>query len=658
MKPIKIAHVHNFYQLPGGEDQVVKQEAAMLRSLGHEVVEYRKHNDEIRRMPARSRWVTALRTPWSPRSYREFKRFLAQHKPDLVHFHNTFPLISPSACYAAKKMGIPVVQTLHNYRLLCPGGAFFRQGEICEKCVERSLGYSLVHRCYRDSLVQTAAVALMLQVNRMLRTWDRKVDRYIVLTEFAKRKFVDSGLPEHKIVVKPNFVQSETDEAPKKAFFLYVGRLSREKGVDRLIESWKALDPSNRLIVIGDGPDGPSLRSRAEHCPHILFLGSRDSDVVMQYMREARFLIVPSVCYEGFPMTVVEAYSVGTPVIGNAVGSLEEIVEDGVTGYHYQAEDEAGLAEAIRKAGADEEYERLRANVRLVYRKKYSKRLNEDRLMRIYEELVRPEGAIADWPPDFSRLRSGHVLETKVTALSLRQTADEIEKWAVEKISKYVCVCTTHSLVTATERSEFRTALNRAGICTPDGMPLVWALRALGFRNQERVDGTSLMKELCGRASRNGYGVYLYGCTPATLASLEEALQKEFPGLRIVGTASPPFRELSEEEELGFIADINACRPDFVFVALGCPKQELWMHRHRHRVHGVMLGVGAAFDYIAGNLKRPPRLVQNAGLEWLFRLMMEPRRLWRRYAHNNSKFIYKYLLSFRRNRIRTRKTEA
>jgi exopolysaccharide biosynthesis WecB/TagA/CpsF family protein len=659
MQPIKIVHVHNYYQHAGGEDKVVGQEIELLRTMGHQVIPYRKHNDEIKRMSLGGKLLAPWRTIWSLRSYREMKRFLSLHKPDIVHFHNTFPLISPSAYYAAKKLGLPVVQTLHNYRLLCPAGAFFQNGAVCEKCAEQTLLHAVTKGCYRESRLQSAVVAAMLAVNRRIRTWERKVDRYIVLTEFARDKFVQNGLPADKIAVKANFTQSSGEEAPKKAFFLYVGRLSREKGADTLIDNWRDMDPSKQLIVIGDGPDELRLRRQARHMPNIVFLGNQDSSVVMQHMREARFLIVPSICYEGFPMTVIEAYSVGTPVLCNCIGSLAEIVEDGVTGFHYEVGDRTQLPAVIRKAEEEGVYELLQRNVRFVYRTRYDKTLNASRLVQIYEQLLQP----ASNPEEAEeraggQLAGGYVLESEITALSLGDTAAEIERWIGEGTPNYVCVCTTHSLVTATERDDFKRALAQAGICTPDGMPLVWALRALGYRGQERVDGTTLTKELCRRASKRGYRIYLYGCTDKTLSVLRSKLEREYPGISIVGTASPPFRALTEEEERAYVDGINACDPDLVFVALGCPKQEVWMNRHRHRIQGVMLGVGAAFDYLAGNITRPPVFLQRLGLEWLFRLLMEPRRLWKRYAYHNSKFIYRYFLSFRRNKLKTRKLEA
>jgi exopolysaccharide biosynthesis WecB/TagA/CpsF family protein len=657
MQPIKIAHVHNYYQHEGGEDKVVGQEIKLLREIGHEVIVYDKHNDEIKNMALGKKLVTMLQTVWSIQVYMDFKRFLIQNKPDLVHFHNTFPLISPSAYYAAKKMGIPVVQTLHNYRLLCPAGVFFHNGEVCEKCSQGSLMNSIVLGCYRDSRLQSAVVATMLWVNRLLGTWNRKVDRYIVLTEFAKQKFVEKGLPEYKITVKSNFTKDNSEPNPRKPFFLFVGRLSSEKGADLLIESWKTVDNALQLVIIGDGPEEHKLVEAAKYHPNIRFMGKQDSSVVMQCMREARFLIVPSICYEGFPMAVIEAYSVGTPVICNRIGSLQEIVIDSETGFHYDVHKKDELAQAIQRSTEDGVYEVLCANVKRIYRSQYTKELNIARLLEVYGEVLEPANKLAE-STHKNRLRSGYILDSQITALDFTETLQQIDQWMANGISKYVCVCTTHSLVTASQHGEFKKALNQASICTPDGMPLVWALRALGYKQQDRVDGTSLMKELCKLSSERHYRIYLYGCIPGTLTTLKQKLEFDYPGIQIVGTASPPFRKLDEEEERMYINHINQCTPDLVFVALGCPKQEVWMNKNQYAVKGVMIGVGAAFDYLAGNITRPPIVIQKAGLEWLFRLLMEPRRLWKRYLYNNSTFIYKYLKSFHRNRVNTKNSNA
>ncbi|PKG23704.1 WecB/TagA/CpsF family glycosyltransferase [Niallia nealsonii] len=244
----------------------------------------------------------------------------------------------------------------------------------------------------------------------------------------------------------------------------------------------------------------------------------------------------------------------------------------------------------------------------------------------------------------------GKIIKTNITALTFNQTIDVIEGWIKNKKNDYVCVCNTHSLVTADEDEEFEEVLNNAGICTPDGMPLVWALKKYGYINQDRVDGPNLMLKLCELALLNGYRVYLYGGTNDNLNKLEKDLKNRFKGINIVGKYSPPFRELSKQEDDEIIDMINSTNPDLVFVSLGCPKQETWMYKHRNSINGIMLGVGAAFEFIIGNIKRPPIIFQKLGLEWLFRLISEPKRLWKRYAYNNPVYVYRFLQTYKKNK--------
>ena len=252
-----------------------------------------------------------------------------------------------------------------------------------------------------------------------------------------------------------------------------------------------------------------------------------------------------------------------------------------------------------------------------------------------------------------NNIKYGYILDSKISALSFSQTIQVIEDWIRQKKSEYVCVCNTHSLVTASNEIFFKNVLEQAGICTPDGMPLVWALKLNGFKQQDRVDGPNLMLKLCELSSKKGYKIFLYGNKQETLDKLENKLTSMYEGLQIVGKYSPPFRELTKEELIEIRKIINSSNPDLIFVSLGCPKQEIWMYNNREHIKGIMLGVGAAFDFITGDLKRPPLFIQKLGLEWLFRLISEPRRLWKRYAYNNTMFIYKFLKTYKKNKIRT-----
>lgn len=235
------------------------------------------------------------------------------------------------------------------------------------------------------------------------------------------------------------------------------------------------------------------------------------------------------------------------------------------------------------------------------------------------------------------------ILGAHIDAVSWGDVLQTISQWAAGRESRYVCVCSVHSLVTAKQDNSFNSIINKADLSTADGMPLVWMLRTRGFRGQQRIYGPDLMWKYCERTAKTGHSVYLYGSSAGVLDRLQARLHEAFPALKIAGAYSPPFREMSEEEDRRIVDEINRSGAGVVFVGLGCPKQERWMAAHRGRIQATMIGVGAAFDFHAGTLRQAPRWIQRAGLEWLYRLMTEPRRLWRRYLYNNSFFVY-YLI--------------
>jgi N-acetylglucosaminyldiphosphoundecaprenol N-acetyl-beta-D-mannosaminyltransferase len=231
------------------------------------------------------------------------------------------------------------------------------------------------------------------------------------------------------------------------------------------------------------------------------------------------------------------------------------------------------------------------------------------------------------------------ILEAYIDALTWDDAIKRILRWGEARESRYVCICNVHSVVTTTQDIEFKLAVNNADMSTPDGAPIAWALRRLGFRTQERINGPDLMMKYLALVENSPQKIFFYGSTEDTLQKLRIALRDQFPNLQIAGTYSPPFRPLSREEDEDIIDMINASGANVVFVGLGCPKQEKWMADHRGRIHAVMIGVGAAFDYHSGVVKRAPLWWQRNGLEWLYRLGSEPRRLFMRYAVTNTLFI-------------------
>ncbi|HJX83300.1 MAG TPA: glycosyltransferase family 4 protein, partial [Candidatus Angelobacter sp.] len=348
---MKILIVHNVYQQRGGEDAVVEAESRLLEDNGHTVILYRRHNDELRRRKMIGAFSTAVGTVWATDSYRALSLLLMREKPQVAHFHNTLPLVSPAGYYACCAAGVPVVQTLHNYRLLCPAATFLRNGRICELCLGHRFAWpSVVHACYRHSRPSSAAVAGMLWIHRFMRTWATKVNLYVALSEFARRKFIQGGFASDRLVVKPNFVHNDPGARSVRGdYAFFAGRHSEAKGLSVLIRAWSNLRVQVPLRIAGDGP----LRAEIEQqvlqrkLTNISFLGFLPEEETRRQMSGARFLIVPSLWFEGFPMVIAEAFALGVPVVCSRLGSLEEIVEDHKTGLHFEPDNADDLSTKI-----------------------------------------------------------------------------------------------------------------------------------------------------------------------------------------------------------------------------------------------------------------------------------------------------------------------
>lgn len=376
--------VHNFYQRPGGEDSVFRAEGAMMRERGHTVHEYTVHNDAVANL---SRPALAAATIWNRSSEAAIDRAVATSGAAVAHFHNTFPLISPSASCAARRRGAGVVQTLHNYRLFCPAGMFFRDGEQCEACLGAPVPWrAVMHGCYRQSRSATSVAVSMLTFHRAIGTYDRGVDVYVALTEFGRRKFIEGGLPAERIVVKPNAVADPGVGRHAGGNVLFVGRLTPEKGIEDLLLAWRrvhARTPEARLTIIGDGPCANLVSGDV---PGVTWLGWRSPDEVIRQMQDAAILVFPSIQREGFPMTIVEAFATGLPVVASRFESMLDIVRDGEVGRLYRHHDEEDLAAVLENLLRDEGARRaygLRA--RAEYEAKYTPARNYAQLMAIYD---------------------------------------------------------------------------------------------------------------------------------------------------------------------------------------------------------------------------------------------------------------------------------
>jgi glycosyltransferase involved in cell wall biosynthesis len=394
---LRILQVHNAYQQSGGEDAVRSSEDSLLRSAGHVVIHYFRDNNEIAAYGLLKKSTLGLRTIWAWDSHREITELLRAERPDVAHFHNTFPLISPAAYYACRAAGVPVVQTLHNYRLLCPAGVLFRCGRVCEECIKHSLWRGVLHACYRSSRGKTSAVALMLTVHRWLGTWMHVVDCYITLTEFSRRKFIEAGLPAEKIAVKPNFVRADPGTCKGAGeCAVFVGRLSGEKGLQTLLTAWELLNSRIPLEIVGDGPLRPTLQNEAQRrmMGGVHFRGWMVPDETLAAIKQARFLVFPSECYEGFPVAIAEAFACGVPVIASRLGAMQEIVQDGCTGLHFTPGNADDLAAKVGWAWAHpKEMAAMGRAARAEYEAKYTAERNYQMLMEIYQRVLGARGS-------------------------------------------------------------------------------------------------------------------------------------------------------------------------------------------------------------------------------------------------------------------------
>jgi glycosyltransferase involved in cell wall biosynthesis len=396
---MKVLVAHNAYQHAGGEDVVVRNETQLLRQHGHEVFEYL---DDNCRIPELGNARLAIETMWSRRSYKRLSAVLTEFRPDVAHFHNTFPLISPSAYYAAKKHGAAVVQTLHNFRLLCVNALFLRNGRICEDCLGKNVAYpGVIHGCYRGSRTASAGVAAMVAMHRMVGTWTKAVDLYVALSEFGRSKFVQGGLPADKIVVKPNGLAEDPGQgAGDGNFALYAGRLSAEKGIGILLSAWSRIGRDLPLKIVGEGPASVEVQRACHEIAGVEWFGFQPRPRVLSLMKQAQFILIPSVCYENFPAVAVEAYATGTPVVASNIGSLPSIVDEGRTGLLFRPGDVEDLrAKALALASDPNRLAAMRRQARTEFETRYSPSASYPPLAEAYRRAIQAVKTGAPFEP-------------------------------------------------------------------------------------------------------------------------------------------------------------------------------------------------------------------------------------------------------------------
>lgn len=387
---MRIVMMHNRYRMPGGEDVSVAAEAALLRSRGHKVDLYELSNEQIADLgPLRA----GARTVWSQQAYEDAIELLEGRPVDILHVQNFFPLISPSVYYAARRAQVPVVQSLRNYRLICPNGLLYRDGKPCEDCIGRWPWPGVLHSCYRGSHLASGATAAMLSVHRFVGTWVRLVDVYIALSAFARGRLVEGGVPARRVRVKPNFVFPDPGAGVGDGnYALYVGRLTQEKGVRTLISAWRHLRRPLKLLVAGDGPLREAVTTIDARKSNVRWLGQRPLAETYDLIGRAAVLVMPSELYETFGRVIVEAYAKGTPVVASRIGAVTELVEGTGAGWLFSPGDDRELAAVVDRISADPaQLQAARVAARQTYESHYSPESNYEALRTVYRDAIRSQ---------------------------------------------------------------------------------------------------------------------------------------------------------------------------------------------------------------------------------------------------------------------------
>jgi len=383
---MRILVVHNRYQYSGGEDAVVRDEVGLLLHHGHSIELLKQDNDAI--VGIRGKLIASASVFYSAHSRKRMKDAIHDFQPDIIHVHNWFPMLSPSIVMEADSAGVPIVQTLHNYRMLCANGLLYRNGSVCTDCIGKSFPIAgIEHGCYRGSRVGSGIVTAAYAFHRLAHTWDC-VDLFIAVSGFERDVLVRSGMAADKIVVKQNFVGSDTwmNETNKESFALFVGRLSPEKGIRTLLAAWNSGRIPLPLKIIGDGPMIDEVRSCTASNISVEYLGAQLPKAVYREMARARFLVFPSEWYETFGRTVIEAFAQGTPVLAADLGGVRELVKEGETGFLFPPGNVDALVAGASRFPIGGDYERMRLNCRNLFLSKYTDKINYSLLANIYSK--------------------------------------------------------------------------------------------------------------------------------------------------------------------------------------------------------------------------------------------------------------------------------
>lgn len=381
---MKILQAHNFYQYAGGEDTVVAQEKNMLEEKGHQIIPFYKYNEEIKNYSGLKKLKLFQQTGWSKPSFQEVDQLIQKEKIDLCQVHNFLPLISPSIYYACKKNKVPVVQTLHNYRLICCNGLFLRDGKVCEDCLGKTPYGAVLKKCYRNSSIQTFALAHMLQKNTNMNTWNKMVDAYFCLTDLAKEKFIAHGIDEERLIVKPNFLDIDLEPVKEKSpYLLFIGRLTESKGVLLIKELAEQTQIPIKIAGYGE------LENEFKNASNIEFLGKMSHTESLKLIQKANALLFPSIWYEGMPMTLLEAFALKTPVIASNLGAMKSMMKHKETGLLFEPNSVTDLKEKVDFALSNpNKLKEIAKNSYKNFINLYSKEANYKMMKEVFESLI------------------------------------------------------------------------------------------------------------------------------------------------------------------------------------------------------------------------------------------------------------------------------
>jgi glycosyltransferase involved in cell wall biosynthesis len=396
---LKILLAHNFYgsAAPSGENSVYLAEKELLKSHEHSIIEFSRHSDEIRDRGFLGKLQGGLVTPWNPFTAKKIRQLLKTEKPDILHVHNTFPLLSPSIFHAVKEFPTATVLTLHNYRIFCAAAIPMRNSNICTECLEKqSIFPALKYGCYRESRLNTLPLTIMIGLHRRLGTWSRLIDAFIALTEFQKDKMVKAGLPAEVVHVKPHFYPDPPLPLPwreREEKIVFIGRMGKEKGVHILIEAWRLWGESApKLEMIGEGPEWRRIRESVHGTKvedKITFLGQLPFSKGQELLAKAKLLVLPSLCFEGFPMVIREAFALGVPVAASRIGAIPFIIKEGINGVMFKPGDSTDLLKMVKPLWENSVKLSVMAEAaRKEFEEKYTADTNYDILMEIYREAI------------------------------------------------------------------------------------------------------------------------------------------------------------------------------------------------------------------------------------------------------------------------------